>query len=77
MIRPIFGSVKSQIVPLPVPLPLPTYRMRKRQPKRTMTQRAVVFAAVIFHPGGVRRVLVQVLRADVVMLTFNHLAQAS
>jgi hypothetical protein len=42
-----------------------------------MAEFAVIFTAMIFHPGGVCRVLVQMLRANVVMLTFHHLAQAS
>ena len=41
-----------------------------------MRQFAVIRAAVIFQPCGVVRVLVQVLRANAVVLTFHHAAQA-
>jgi hypothetical protein len=51
--------------------------MCERQSKCAVAQLPVVFAPVVFHPSGMCRVLVQVLRTDVVMLTFNRLAQAS
>ena len=41
-----------------------------------MRQRPVVGAAVVLQPRGLVRVLVQVLRADVVMLALHHAAQA-
>lgn len=50
--------------------------MTKRQPKRTMTKRAVVEAAVIFQPRRVCRVLMQVLSRHLVVLTADHAAQA-
>lgn len=40
-----------------------------------MRQIAVVCAAVILKPSGVIRVLVKILRANVVVLTSDHAAQ--
>ena len=53
---------------LPIPLPLAANRMSQGQPKGGMYQPAVVGAAVIFHPSRMGGVLVQVARADVVVL---------
>ena len=41
-----------------------------------MSQRPVIGAAVVFQPRGLVRILVQVLGADVVMLSLDHAAQA-
>ena len=51
--------------------------MPQREPKRAVRQRAVVQPAMIFKPSGVVRVLVEVLRADVVVLASNHAPKAS
>ena len=50
--------------------------MTERQAERAMHKRAVIFAAVILKPSGVRRILMQILRRNVVMLTAHHAAQA-
>jgi hypothetical protein len=51
--------------------------MRQREIERAIRQSAVVQPPVIFHPSGVARVGVQVLRADVMVLPVHHAAQAS
>jgi len=62
--------------PLPVALEHPANRRSHRVTNNPHRQVAVAFAAVIFQPCGVGCVLVQVLRADKVMLARHHAAQA-
>lgn len=51
--------------------------MRQRKAKRLMTELSVVVAAMILHPSRMVGVLVEVLRADVVVLAIDHSAKAS
>ena len=67
----------NALLTLPVPLPLPANRMRQRKVERSVAKLAVVFPPMIFGPSCVRRVLMQMLRANVVVLAANHQAQAN
>jgi len=49
--------------------------MRQRQPKGTAGERSIVRPAVILAPCRMGRVLVEILRADVVVLTAHHAPQ--
>ena len=61
---------------LPVTLPRARHRATHRVCHQPEGQPAVVNAAVIFQPSGLVGVLVQVLRADMVVLAYDHAAQA-
>lgn len=56
--------------------PFPANWMRHHQTKRTTCQFAVAFAAMIFKPCSMVRILVQVTSAEVVTLSTHHTAQA-
>ena len=62
---------------LPISLPIAANRVSQRQPERTVAELPVVLAAMIFHPRRMGRVMVKMLRADVVMLATDHQAKAS
>ena len=51
--------------------------MRQGQPERPVAKLAIVLAPMIFHPSRMGGILVEVLRADVVMLATDHQAKAS
>jgi hypothetical protein len=51
--------------------------MPQSKPERSMRERAVVKPAMVLQPRGVVGVLIEVLRADVVVLAADHAAQAS
>ena len=61
---------------LPVPCKNPTNWRFHHIPGNPLDQIAIAFAAVIFKPCSVVRILVQILRANEVMLAAYHPAQA-
>lgn len=50
--------------------------MPERQTKRAMAELTVVLAAVILHPSGMAGVLIEVPRADMMMLAIHHPTKA-
>lgn len=62
--------------PLPISFPVPANRMRHGEAKGLVADRAVVHPAVILKPSSMGGVLVQIARADIMMLTGYHAAQA-
>lgn len=70
------GYGQSLSCTLPVPGKLPAGRRGHRISSQTHRQIAIALAAMIFQPSGVVRILVQVLRADKVVLAANHPAKA-
>ncbi|OJJ11516.1 hypothetical protein BKI51_07170 [Alphaproteobacteria bacterium AO1-B] len=61
---------------LPIPFPLAANRVRHRQPKRLTCQFSIAFATMIFEPRYMTGMLMQVMRAYMVVLAANHPAQA-
>lgn len=51
--------------------------MSHGEAKRPLAQRAIVEPAVVFDPSRMASVLVEVLRADVVVLATDHPPKAS
>lgn len=68
-------AMNSRLAP-PVSLPLAADGVRHRQPGHKVHQTAIVGAAAVFHPGRLSGVMVQVARADTVMLARHHPAKA-
>ena len=60
---------------LPVPLPVTANRVSHRQPQHLVASRAVVHPPMIFQPSCMSRVLVQIARADIVVLARDHPAK--
>ena len=68
--------IKGLRRPLPIPLPRPADRRIHACLHQPESQSAVVLAAVVLKPCGLIGILVQVVRADMVVLPDNHPAQA-
>lgn len=69
-----FNGIGSRC-PLPVAFPVPANLSAHRIADQRVRQCAVVSAAIVFQPCRVVRVLVKVLRANVVVLTNDYAAQ--
>src|ERR1043165_4674556 len=65
----------SSCFPLPITAPLFAFRVREGEAKRAVYHRAVVHAAMIFQPRRMGGVLVQILRANIVVPAFDHAAK--
>jgi len=63
--------------PLPIAFPLARHRRCHRIADHDLRQCAVVCATVVFQPSRVVCVLVQVVRANTVVLALDHVAQAT
>ena len=62
---------------LPISLPVAAHRMAECQANCSMCKSAVIETPMVLKPGGMRGIPVEVTRADMMVLTADHQAEAS
>lgn len=58
-----------------MPSPLAANRRCQSKVQGAVSQPAVIFPAIVFHPSRMVRILMNMLRADMMVLAFSHPAQ--